>query len=209
MKKVSNFQIGKVQSQRCCLAFAWFFANFSLALLVKVLLIKKCIVYVPNFTWIKKFWILGPNLPKKGISGRKQTSRFFACIHGWYLIYWTFPHRSRKIQQYFNLSSPSSRRDNELKHCFYTDESFLNYFEWKNGFAKYFAKCCTLFIYFASHITVIPGNDTFLYLSLVSIRGYLGTTWDNFHMLLFTFPIEIIWSWKISNIKQLLKKEQR
>ena len=29
---------------RCCSAFAWFFANFSLALLIKVLLVKKRVV---------------------------------------------------------------------------------------------------------------------------------------------------------------------
>ena len=32
----------------CCLAFAWIFANFSLALLIKVLLIKKVCIYSRN-----------------------------------------------------------------------------------------------------------------------------------------------------------------
>ena len=51
MKNVNNFQITKVQM--CCLAFAWFFANFSLALLIKVLLIKKACSYdtVPRAIW--------------------------------------------------------------------------------------------------------------------------------------------------------------
>ena len=37
-KKISN---SKNSAWGCCLAFAWFFANFSLTLLIKVLLIKK------------------------------------------------------------------------------------------------------------------------------------------------------------------------
>ena len=42
MKNVNNFQMAKIQSQGvCCLALAWFFANFSLMLLIIVLLIKK------------------------------------------------------------------------------------------------------------------------------------------------------------------------
>ena len=32
----------KSSASGCCLAFAWFFANISLVLLIKVLLIKKC-----------------------------------------------------------------------------------------------------------------------------------------------------------------------
>ena len=38
MKKANNFQIAKVQPQG---AFAWFFANLSIVLLIKKLLIKK------------------------------------------------------------------------------------------------------------------------------------------------------------------------
>ena len=34
----------KSPASECCLAFAWFLANFSLALVTKVLLIKKCVV---------------------------------------------------------------------------------------------------------------------------------------------------------------------
>ena len=30
----------------CCLAFSWFFANFSLALLIEVLLIKKSVYFL-------------------------------------------------------------------------------------------------------------------------------------------------------------------
>ena len=44
MKKVNNSQTTKVQSW-CCLAFAWFFANFSQASLIKMLLIKKRLFY--------------------------------------------------------------------------------------------------------------------------------------------------------------------
>ena len=36
-----QFSCSKSSASGCCLAFAWFFANFSLALLIKVLLIKK------------------------------------------------------------------------------------------------------------------------------------------------------------------------
>ena len=48
MKNVNNFQIAKVRASGCFLAFAWFFANFSLTLLIKVLLIKKS-VYLSAF----------------------------------------------------------------------------------------------------------------------------------------------------------------
>ena len=39
IKKMNNFQIAKGQLQS--VTFAWFFANFSLSLLIKVLLLKK------------------------------------------------------------------------------------------------------------------------------------------------------------------------
>ena len=43
---MSGSQIVKSSASECCLAFAWFFANFSLVLLMKELLIKKaCILY--------------------------------------------------------------------------------------------------------------------------------------------------------------------
>ena len=48
MKNVNNFQIAKVRASGCFLAFAWFFASFSLTLLIKVLLIKKS-VYLSAF----------------------------------------------------------------------------------------------------------------------------------------------------------------
>ena len=41
IKNVNNFQIAKGSASGCCLAFAWFFGNFILALLIKVLLMKK------------------------------------------------------------------------------------------------------------------------------------------------------------------------
>ena len=42
MKKVNNFQMAKSQlTPECCIAFSSLFANFSLMLLIKVLLIKK------------------------------------------------------------------------------------------------------------------------------------------------------------------------
>ena len=40
-------------SSGCCLAFVWFFANFSLMLLIKVLLIKKCIFYPAGIYLLK------------------------------------------------------------------------------------------------------------------------------------------------------------
>ena len=43
MEKANNFS--KTSASGCCLAFAWFWANFNLVLLIKVLLIKKS-VYV-------------------------------------------------------------------------------------------------------------------------------------------------------------------
>ena len=33
------------------------------------------LVQIPNFTLNKQFWIVGPNLPKKGASGLKQKKR--------------------------------------------------------------------------------------------------------------------------------------
>ena len=47
MKNVNNFQIAKVQAQGVAKHLLDFFASFSLALLVKVLLIKKS-VYSEN-----------------------------------------------------------------------------------------------------------------------------------------------------------------
>ena len=40
MKNVKDFQIAKISTSMCCLVFASFLANFSLALLIKVLLIE-------------------------------------------------------------------------------------------------------------------------------------------------------------------------
>ena len=39
--RMNSFQIAKVQPQGCCWAFAWFFVDFSLVLLIKVLLIRQ------------------------------------------------------------------------------------------------------------------------------------------------------------------------
>ena len=68
------------------------------------------LIEVSNFSLDRQFWIFGPNLPWKGIFGLKRKNRIFACVHGHY-FYWTFPHRGRQTQRYFNVSSPSSRRD--------------------------------------------------------------------------------------------------
>ena len=69
------------------------------------------LVWIPNFSLnnLDFFW---PNLPTKGISGRTRKNCTCACAHGRYLLYWTFPHGGRQSQRYFNVSSPSSRRDN-------------------------------------------------------------------------------------------------
>ena len=42
------FSNSRNSTWHCCLAFAWIFANFSLALLIKVLLIKKVCIYSRN-----------------------------------------------------------------------------------------------------------------------------------------------------------------
>ena len=47
VKNANNLQITKASG--CCLAFAWFFANFSLAWLTKVLLIKKACICSNKF----------------------------------------------------------------------------------------------------------------------------------------------------------------
>ena len=50
MKKVNNFQVAKVEPQGDAKLLLDFFANFSLVLLIKVLLIKKaCSAYLE--TW--------------------------------------------------------------------------------------------------------------------------------------------------------------
>ena len=54
------------------------------------------------------------NFPVKGIPDLKQKNRIFACVHGRYLLYWIFPHGVEKTQRYFNVFSPSSRRNNKL-----------------------------------------------------------------------------------------------
>ena len=41
IKNVNNIQTGKIQPQGAALAFAWFFVNFNLGLLIKMLLIKQ------------------------------------------------------------------------------------------------------------------------------------------------------------------------
>ena len=52
MKKVNNFQIANVQPQGVPLLLLIFFANFSLALLIKVLLIKKaCTTFTTSYTF--------------------------------------------------------------------------------------------------------------------------------------------------------------
>ena len=51
-------------------------------------------------------------MPKKGISVRKRKNSTCAWVHGRYLLYETFPHGGRHAQRYFNISFPSSRRDN-------------------------------------------------------------------------------------------------
>ena len=48
------------------------------------------LVYVPNLTLNKQFWILGPNLPKKGIYGQKWKNHSFVCVRGRYLPYRTY-----------------------------------------------------------------------------------------------------------------------
>ena len=54
MKNVNNFQIAKSLASYYCLPFVWFFGNFSLTLLMKVLLVKEksVITRVGYFVWI-------------------------------------------------------------------------------------------------------------------------------------------------------------
>ena len=55
-------------ASRCCLAFSWFFANFSLALLIKVLLIKKSVyIVVPSLrlyfnSALSSLWIVSSKM---------------------------------------------------------------------------------------------------------------------------------------------------
>ena len=61
------FSNNKNSTSGCCLAFAWLFANFSLALLIKVLLIKKAYIYSINTEMLE---VLGNSLKNtsKGVS---------------------------------------------------------------------------------------------------------------------------------------------
>ena len=51
IKKVNNFQTAKVQPQGVAQFLLDFFANFRLVLLIKVLLIKKCVFKIRNKTF--------------------------------------------------------------------------------------------------------------------------------------------------------------
>ena len=57
----------------------------------------------PKFQLKLTILIFGPNLLKNGISKNQN----FLCVHGRYLLYYTFPHGGRQTQQYFNVSCPS------------------------------------------------------------------------------------------------------
>ena len=57
IKNVTNFQIAKSSASGCCLAFAWFFADFSLALLKKVLQ-KKNVYFTMNIAKFLRTHIL-------------------------------------------------------------------------------------------------------------------------------------------------------
>ena len=46
VKECEQSSDSKSSASGCCLAFAWFFVNFSLALLIKVLLIKKACTWI-------------------------------------------------------------------------------------------------------------------------------------------------------------------
>ena len=48
------------------------------------------------------------------LSKRKNCT--FACVHGRYLLYESFPRGGRQTQQYFNVSSPSSRREKKWNY---------------------------------------------------------------------------------------------
>ena len=43
-QECESFSNSKISASGCCLAFAYFFANFSLALLMEVLLVKKVFI---------------------------------------------------------------------------------------------------------------------------------------------------------------------
>ena len=57
-------------------------------------------------------------MPKKGISGRKRKNRNRACVHSFLLTisYLLFCTGGRQTQRYFNVSSPSIRRDKKDTH---------------------------------------------------------------------------------------------
>ena len=69
------------------------------------------LVLVPNFSLKWQFWYSEPNLPKKGIYGWKL--KHVPMVVTYYIK--LFHVGGRQTQQYFNVSSPCSRRDNKSK----------------------------------------------------------------------------------------------
>ena len=61
-------------------------------------------------------------------TGKCKAFRTFACVHGRYLLYLTFSYGDRQTQRYFNVSSPSSRRDNKCRNSRmnHNQESYSN-----------------------------------------------------------------------------------
>ena len=53
----------------------------------------------------------------------------FACVHGRYLLYYNFPNGARQTKRYFNVSTPSSRRDRNMVLK-------VNYFFFSNTISK-------------------------------------------------------------------------
>ena len=67
------------------------------------------LVLVRNSSLNWQFWNF---CPKRVFSVENKKNRTCACVHGRYLLYLTFPHGDRQTQRYFNVSFPSSCRDN-------------------------------------------------------------------------------------------------
>ena len=79
-KQCEYFSISKSSASGYCLAIAWFYVNFSLSLLVKVLLIKKACIFFKNYALkcltVKKLiipvWYDAESLPQNFRFGKSE-----------------------------------------------------------------------------------------------------------------------------------------
>ena len=125
---------------------------------------------------LKKFWILGTNLPKKSISSRKQKSGTFACVcvcylksehHHWILHIW-ITHFFLQATLFFNSTCVSELFMNwapnvafallTTNNRYYTETHFT--FS-RFGLDLFILYLCDLFFIFSNIFIVINHMTTF------------------------------------------------